>query len=154
MSFLNRVFPPVIDNRFPGHWLALYIFYALTAVTLWRSQHHIFAADGGAQSIATIPLDTYTSGGAEATVFMFALWGASQLGLALVYLLAAIRYKAMIPLLYLLFTFEYALRFSLPYFKVPIETVGTAPGAVGNLVFMLLGPVLFALSVAGKRPAG
>lgn len=141
----------MIDNQFPGYPIALYAFYALTALTLWRSQHHIFASDGGAQSIATIPLDTFTQGGATATVFLFALWGASQLGMALVYLLAAVRYRAMIPVLYLLFTFEYALRFALPYFKDPIETVGTAPGATANLVFMVLGPILFALSVAGKR---
>lgn len=153
MAFLKRIFPQTLNNQFPGHPVALYAFYALTGLTLWRSQHHIFAPDGGAQSIATIPLETFSQGGATATVFMFALWGASQLGMALIYLLAAIRYKAMIPLLYLLFTFEYALRFALPYFKEPIETVGTAPGATANLVFMVLGPILFILSVAGKQRA-
>ena len=58
---LHRVFPTSLDNKFPGHKIALYVFYALTALTLWRSQHHLFGHDGGAQSIASIPLDTYPS---------------------------------------------------------------------------------------------
>ena len=45
----------------------------------------------------------------------------------------------------------YALRFALPYFKEPMETVGTAPGATGDIVFMVLGPILFVLSVVPLR---
>ena len=72
---LNLLFPKVVDNRFRGQLIALYAFYPITALTLWRSQHHIFASDGGAQSIATITLDQFTEGGANAVVFVFALWG-------------------------------------------------------------------------------
>ena len=42
---LERIFPKALDNQFPGHKIALYVFYALTALTLWRSQHHLFAPD-------------------------------------------------------------------------------------------------------------
>jgi len=143
---LQRVFPPALDNRFPGHRIALYAFYALTAVTLWRSQHHLFAHDGGAQSIASIPLDTYSDSGADTVVGIFALWGLSQLIIGLIYLLVAIRYRSLIPLLYVLFTLEYAMRFWVGTNKA-IETVGSAPGSVINLPFMIAGAVLFALSV-------
>ena len=143
---LQRVFPRALDNRFPGHRIALYAFYALTALTLWRSQHHLFAHDGGAQSIASIPLDTYSDSAADTVVGIFALWGLSQLIIGLIYLLAAIRYRSLIPLLYVLFTLEYAMRFWVGTNKA-IETVGTAPGSVINLPFMIAGVVLFALSV-------
>lgn len=147
---LSRLFPPVIDNIYPGQKIALWVFYALTALTLWRSQHHVFAADGGAQSIATIPLDTYTQGGAAAVITIFALWGLAQLGMGLLYLLASIRYKSMIPLLYLLFVLEYGGRLFVGSIK-PIETVSTAPGAQINLPFFLAGIVLLILSLIPSR---
>ena len=148
---LHRVFPSVLNNQFPGHRIALYAFYALTALTLWRSQHHLFAHDGGVQSIASIPLDTYAGNAADTVVGIFALWGLSQLIIGLIYLLAAIRYRSLIPLLYALFTFEYAMRFWIGANKV-IETAGTAPGGVINLPFMIVGVVLFALSIwRGKQ---
>lgn len=143
---LQRVFPTLLDNRFPGHKIALYVFYALTALTMARSQHHLFAHDGGAQSIASIPLDTYPSNAAETVVGIFGLWGLSQLIIGLIYFLAAIRYRALIPFLYVLFTLEYAMRFWVGANKT-IETVGTAPGSMINLPFMIAGVVLFVLSI-------
>lgn len=143
---LQRVVPRSLDNQFPGHKIALYAFYALTALTLWRSQHHLFGHDGGAQSIASIPLDTYSNNAADTVIGIFALWGLSQLIVGLIYLLVAIHYRALIPILYVLFTFEYAMRLWVGTNKT-IETVGTAPGGMINLPFMIAGVVLFALSI-------
>ncbi len=39
----------------------------------------MFAPDGGAQSIATIPLDSYTANGADTVILIFSYWGLSQL---------------------------------------------------------------------------
>ncbi len=150
---IERLFPKQFDNHFPGQKIALWVFYALTAITLWRSQHHIFAADGGAQSIATIPLDTYTQGGADTVVTIFALWGLAQLGMALIMLLACIRYKAMIPLLWLLIAFEYIGRLGIGLIK-PIETVGTAPGAIGNMVLPIVALLMLILSLIPRKKAG
>jgi hypothetical protein len=144
---LQRVFPTTLDNQFPGHKIALYAFYALTALTLWRSQHHLFEHDGGAQSIATIPLDTYSSNAADTVIGIFGLWGLSQLVIGLIYLLVAIRYRALIPFLYVLFTFEYAIRLWVGAHKA-IETAGTAPGGLINLPFTVAGVILFALSIS------
>lgn len=149
-DLLGRIFPPAFDNVFPGYKIALYAFYALTALTLWRSQHHLFAADGGAQSIATIPLDSYPDTAAGTVIGIFSLWGLSQLIVGLIYLLASIRYKSLIPLLYLLFALEYVMRMWVGAHK-PIETAGTAPGTMINLPFLIAGLVLFALSVAQPR---
>jgi len=143
---LQHVIPTSLDNQFPGHKIALYVFYALTALTLWRSQHHLFAHDGGAQSIASIPLDTYPSNAAATVVGIFGLWGLSQLIIGLIYLLAAFRYRALIPFLYVLFTLEYVMRLWVGANKT-IETACTAPGSKINLPFMIAGVVLFALSV-------
>ena len=144
---LNNLFPRQITNEFPGLKVALWGFYLFTALTLWRSQHHLFSSDGGAQSIATIPLDGYSDAAAATVIGIFALWGLSQLIIGLVYLIAAIRYRSMIPMLYLLSLFEYIMRAAyIPAYK-SIETAGTAPGAVGNLPLVVFSLVMLILSL-------
>ncbi|MCH4888079.1 hypothetical protein EZV73_10870 [Acidaminobacter sp. JC074] len=150
-EIINIIFPKKIDNQYRGYKIALYAFYLLTAVTLWRSQHHLFAPDGGAQTIATIPLDSFTSLGSQAVVGVFGLWGLSQLIIGLIYLLVAFRYRAMIPLMYLLMGVEYAFRaFYFPVFK-PVPTVGTAPGAMVNIPSILFALVMLILIVVGHK---
>lgn len=150
---LSRLFPAQFDNVFRGNRIALWVFYALTALTLWRSQHHVFAPDGGAQSIATIPLDSYVQGGADTVVSVFALWGLAQLGMAFIMLLACVRYKAMIPLLWLLILFEYAGRLLLGFYK-PIETIETAPGQTGNIVVPVIAVLMLIMSLIPRKNGG
>ena len=146
----TTIFPEKIDNHYHGKRIALWVFAVVTVVTIARSLVHIIAADGGAQSIATIPLDTFTAAGARTVVLMFAYWGISQLLMGLVYLLALLRYRSMIPLMYLLIAAEYALRLVAGRLK-PIETAQTAPGAVGNYVLIPLALVMFWLALPGKQ---
>ena len=93
----ERIFPRQVDNIYSGNKLALYFFFLITLITIGRSCVHIFSADGGAQSIATIPLDSFTQGGAEAVVYIFAQWGIAQLMVGLIYLLVALRYRRSYP---------------------------------------------------------
>ncbi len=149
---LQRLFPAQYDNVYRGNRLALWLFYPLTAATLWRSQHHITAPDGGAQSIATIPLDTYTEGGAQSVVTIFALWGLAQLAMALIMLLASVRYRSMIPLLWLFIFLEYGGRRLVGIFK-PLETVGTAPGQVAAWVLPIVALVMLVLALWPEKSA-
>jgi hypothetical protein len=57
----NRLLPSSFDNNFDGHPASLWLFGLITTVTLGRSLTHIFLPDGGAQSIATVPLSQYSS---------------------------------------------------------------------------------------------
>ena len=150
MHVLNWLLPAVFDNTFSGPRKALWCFYALTALTLWRSWHHLTALDGGARSIATVPLDSYPAGAAATVIGVFALWGLSQVIAGLSYLMAAIRYRLMIPLFYLLMVVEYAVRMLIGGFK-PIETADTAPGAVGNLPLMTLALVILVLRLISRK---
>ena len=150
---LERVFPRSIDNVFRGHRLALWAFYPITILTVGRSLVHIFREDGGAQSIATIPLDTFTAGGAEAVVSLFALWGLSQLLLALVFVVAAVRYRALIPLMYVLILLEYAGRIGVTSMK-SLPTTGVPPGAYLNLVLIVASILGLGLSLRTSREAG
>ena len=139
---IQKVLPPVIDNDYKGHNIALWFFYLITIVTIARSCIHIFKDDGGAQSIATIPLDSYVNGGAKAVIFIFAYWGLSQLMFGLLQGIIALKYKSMIPLMYLFLLFEYVARLGISLFK-SIETTGQAPGGIINYVFPFLFLVMF-----------
>ncbi len=146
-KIINRILPQNINNSYLGYDLAKYVFYILTAITLWRSQHHLFSPDGGAQSIATIPLDTFTSNGAAAVIGVFGLWGLSQLIIGILYLLTSLKYRALIPLVYLLMCVEYCVRaFYFPVSK-PIPTAGTAPGALSNLPLIVISLTMLVLSL-------
>ena len=84
---LKAMLPEQLTNAYRGRPIAKWFFVVLTIMTVARSLIHILAPDGGAQSIATIPLDTYTESGSAAVVLIFALWGLSQLLIGIIYIL-------------------------------------------------------------------
>jgi hypothetical protein len=143
---LECLFPQNKTNTYRSNPIAKWVFILLTLVTIARSLVHMFSSDGGAQSIATIPLDSFTANGADAVILMFALWGLSQLLIGIIYGIVLWRYQALIPLMYLLMVFEYGMRIVLGAIK-PIETTGTAPGAIGNYIIVPLAIVMLVLSL-------
>ena len=146
---LEKLLPRQVANNYRGHPLAKWGLVALTAMTVARSLIHMFAEDGGAQSIASIPLAKFTAAGADALITLFALWGLSQLIIGLVYALVLWRYQSLIPLMYLLFSFEYFMRLIAGAYTPTVETAHTPPGAIVNIVFLPLGLVLLFLSLRG-----
>ncbi len=150
MIDLNLLLPVRIENTFKGKKVSLWFFYILTGITLWRSHHHLFAADGGAQSIAAIPLSSYSTEASATVIGIFALWGLSQLIIGFIYLAACLKYKALIPLLYALGSIEYGLRaFYIGSYK-PIETISDAPGAMINVPLMIILITMLLLSLWRK----
>jgi hypothetical protein len=115
----------------------------LVLVTV-RSLVHLVAADGGAQTIATV--DTSVDGG-DNIVAMFGQWGAMQLLLAAVLWVLLLRYRGLTPLVLLVFLVEPFLRALSGRLK-PLETVGSAPGEVFNWVVV---PLLAVLLIASLR---
>ena len=150
---LRRLFPSPVNNNYRGHRLALLVFALIAAQTILRSLAHMFLEDGGAGQIASVPLDSFSPDGANAVVTMFGLWGLSQLIMGLFYVIVLLRYRALIPLMYLFFTFEYAMRLLAPLYTPGMATTHTAPGAIGNLIFVPLGIAMLVLSLR-ERDAG
>lgn len=142
--------PRSINNDYSGTRIALGFFVLLTATTLVRSLIHMVAPDGGAQSIAGIPLDAFTENGAAAVIHIFALWGLSQLIVGIIYVVALVRYRSLIPLLYLLGVVEYAVRLIMSFAK-PVHTEGTAPGGVANYILVPLLIVMLVLSLVPRK---
>ena len=147
---IEKLFPKQLNNDYRGVPVAKWTFVAMVILTLARSLAHIFLPDGGAQSIATIPLDAYSPGAAQVVIGMFAQWGLTQLMFGLLYVLVLWRYQSLIPLMWLFVVFEWLGRLLTGLVK-PFETVGTAPGAIGNLVIPVLALVMLVLSLRDRN---
>jgi len=145
-----KLLPNPVDNQFRGIKISQYAFLIITAMTIVRSLIHVIAADGGAQSIATIPLDAYPAEAAATVILMFSLWGLSQLLMGFVYLGVYLKYKSLIPMMYVLLLIEYAMRIVIGQMK-PIVTTGTAPGSVGNWIMVPVCAVLLVLSLIQSK---
>ena len=104
---LAVLLPASAGNTILGMKLPIYLFMLLAVISTVRSCIHLFAADGGAGSIAGMNLDVEGAGG---IIFAFALWGSSQLIYAFIQLVVAFRYQSLVPAMYLLLIVETLLR--------------------------------------------
>ena len=147
---MNQLFPQPINNHYQGRPIAKWTFIAMTVLTVGRSLAHIFLPDGGAQSIATIPLVTYSVEASLVVIGMFAQWGLTQLMFGLLYVLVLWRYQSLIPLMWLFILIEWTGRLLIGFYK-PFETAGTAPGAVGNMIFPVLALVMLILALLPSK---
>ena len=144
----NSVFPGIANNNYHGSQIVPIVFGIISLISLIRSLIHVFKHDGGAQSIATIPLDRYPKPASDTIVLMFAYWGISQTLMSLVYGVILWKYRNMLPFACLLFTIEWSLRLVIPYVtNKGSSTDQTAPGGIGNMIMPGLGLFLLYLSI-------
>lgn len=150
---LNRIFPKVFDNVYRGHWLGLWLFVPIVLLKLVIGTNSIISAREVAESADGIPLATFNAAGAEAVVGLFVLLGLFQLLLGLLGTVALIRYRAMIPFLYLVMLFQMLGNRALSLLHPIAEssTSGTPPGfyvSLGILAATVAGLVLSLLHTA------
>lgn len=146
----EKLLPKTIDNQYGGTPIAKWIFVAMTILTVGRSLAHIFLPDGGAQSIATIPLSAFSSQASTVVIGMFAQWGLTQITFGLLYVLVLWRYQSLIPLMWAFILFEWTGRLLIGFYK-PFETVGQAPGGIGNIIFSVLSLLMLALALRERK---
>jgi len=144
---MNRVrFLPHPSEEYTGSPIAFYFLVLVAIVSTARSLIHIFAPDGGANSIAGLAIAV--EGGVN-LVAMFGQWGVSQLILALFYWLAILRYRFLVPFMLFIVFVEQALRIGIGQLK-PLEVVASPPGEIGSYALLPLSLIAFILSL--RRP--
>ena len=143
---MNEILPRVVDNTFRGHPLALWLLGAVVVFKTGIALGTIFNGRTAAQSADGIPLDRFGAEGAQAVVAMFAIWGLAQLVFGALGVLALTRYRALVPLVFLLLLVEHAARRWI-LFVQPIARTGTPPGLWINLVLLALMIVGLALAL-------
>jgi hypothetical protein len=150
---LSRLFPDKFDNQYCGHRAALWLLGLLIALTLIVSANSIFNTAYVAVGADGFPLGSYGPAAARSVLMLFALDALGQLVLSLVSLMALIRYRSMVPLIYLLVLGQQlARRFIIQSYAVPrAPTEAVVPYVVyGVIALLALG---LALSLLGRgRP--
>ncbi len=146
---LSRIVPARVDNRYRGHRVGLWLFVPIGLIKLSQSLTHLLRQDGGAQSISTIPLDTYPPGAAQNVIGLFARLGLEQILLASIFLLVLVRYRALIPLMYVLMVAHFMGGKIVAQFK-PLALVGTSAVSTPFLVIAALSVIGLVLSMTGR----
>ncbi len=146
---LNRILPTRIDNRYRGHPVGLWLFVPIAFIKLSQSLTHLLKHDGGAQSISTIPLDTYPQSAAQNIIGLFARMGLEQLLLASIFVLVLVRYRALIPLMYLLIVAHFVGGKIVAQLK-PLALAGTSGVSTPFLIVAILSVVGLILSLIGR----
>jgi hypothetical protein len=116
-------------------------------VMVVRSCIHLFAADGGAQSIAGI--DTSVEGGNN-IIAIFHQWGAIQLILAVLLFVLFFRYPGFTPLILLTLALDPVMRFIAGQ-MMSLTSAGTPPGEALNAAAFYLLALLFIASLIKKN---
>ncbi len=139
---MKKLIPETIENKIPSNKFVYYFCWLLVAFNLFRSLEHIFSEDGGAESIAGIPLSSYSPDAANNIVSIFAQWGFSQLVLACILLLVVLKIREFLPLMLLIIALENILRGAVGLYK-PLILGDAPPGAVSPIIGLVTLVVFF-----------
>ena len=103
-----KLFPSDLNNQYKGSKLVQYGLYPIFAIYIFRSLVHFLAENSGLVGIATIKEFPIIDGlDPNNIIYLFAsLWGATQVSLTMILLILFIKYKNLIPLIYLICLLE------------------------------------------------
>ena len=149
MKFDFKKLLPNNPTNFEGFRVIRIVTAIFLLVMVVRSCIHLFAADGGAQSIAGI--DTSVEGGNN-IIAIFHQWGAIQLILALLLLVLFFRYAGLTPLILLTLALDPVMRFIAGQ-MMSVTSTGTPPGEALNAASFYLLTLLFIASLLKKNQA-
>ena len=151
---LDKLLPQRIDNTYRGHKLALWLFALVVALRMTQSLVIIFNGYAIAMYADGIPLNTFAPEAAQTVVAMFALSAVSRFIIAMLCLLALLRYRSAVPFMFVVLILGYlagdlVLRF------LPLATTGSPPGPGVNLASFAVMVVGLVLSLWKRRaPTG
>lgn len=149
---LSRIFPKQFDNDYRGYKLAIWLLVLLllfkTSISVnavgWNP---LMTSHDVLQRADRIPLDTFSTNAADAAVLLFAVWGVTHLVLNLLGFIALVRYRTMIPLIYLLIAIDHIGRkAAVDAFPIIRADAGTVSVPV-NLILIALLLIGFGMSL-------
>ena len=146
---MKKLIPETIENKIPSNKFVYIFTWLLVAFNFFRSLEHIFNDDGGAQSIAGIPLDFYIPEASNNIISIFAQWGFSQLVLACILLVVVLKIRELIPLMLLIIALENIFRAGIGQYKSLIID-SAPPGALTPLIGLVT-LIFFFISIREKN---
>lgn len=157
MINLKNLLPSAADNNYRGHPVALWAFILFVALMTWRSIIHMLFEELGMHNIANFIILTGDPDPMPVIYQFFSLWGFAQLIFCLVCWIVIFRYKALVPLMYLFWLFEWSFRtIGYSFIKDSITaqgvyTVDVTPGVALAPYASLLLIILLSLSLLQKK---
>ena len=146
-----KLFPSDLKNQYKGSKLVQYGLYPIFAIYIFRSLVHFLAENSGLVGIATIKEFPITDGlNPNNIIYLFAsLWGATQVSLTMILLILFIKYKNLIPLIYLMCLLDQCFRLISGYLHPLSEDyyINTPPGVISNIPVLLYLILMFYLSL-------
>ena len=149
-----KLFPSDLNNQYKGSKFVQYGLYPIFAIYIFRSLVHFLAENSGLVGIATIKEFPITDGlDPNNIIYLFAsLWGATQVSLTMILLILFIKYKNLIPLIYLICLLDQCFRLISGYLHPLSEDyyINTPPGVISNIPVLLYLIFMFYLSLRGN----
>ena len=142
---LSQLLPRQVDNAYRGYAPGLWVLGLILLLRAIISVNSIF----NGYSIATgdgMQLESFTSAGAQTAVSLFALSAFSRLVVTLLGVLILIRYRAMVPLFFVVLLVEHLGR-AVVLKALPIPGVEGPPGSIITVALLALTAVGLILSV-------
>lgn len=156
---ITSLFPEQVDNDYRGRMLAIWLLVPLTLVKLLQG-----GSVAGLNPLATsgqiletadgVPLGTFPAEAASHLVFLFAAWGLGIFVLGLLAAVVLLRYRAMIPMTYLLLLIEQLGRKVLSTVHLDSPFLSLQPSAANliNWGFLAVIVIGFLSSLSARRP--
>lgn len=153
---LQRLLPERIDNEYRGRAVAVWLLVPAVLAKLLQGANVAGLLGTGKsrqvlEGVDRVPLDAFPADAVAHLVFLFAAWGLGVFLLGLLGSVVLVRYRAMIPLMYLLLLIEQAGRQGLAAIHLdrPFVSLAARPASLVNSGFLLALAVGFALSLFG-----
>ncbi len=149
-TMIHDLLPVRFDQTYRGRAVALWLFAIVLTMKLLIGANSILNGETVAVRADGIPLGSFTPAGASTILALFAIWGLAHLMIVGMGVLALVRYRAMVPLLFAVLLLEHLSR-KLILTRLPMARVGAPPGITVNLVLLSLMIAGFALSMWRNR---
>ena len=145
-----HILPRCIDNNYRGRKLALWFFWVVVVMRGLQGLSLIFNGHSIVRNADGIPLETFPIAASQSIVAMFVISGLSRLILSLLGVLAFVRYRSAIALMFTLLALDQLGKELLLHFY-PLFRVGNPIGPTVNLILLVLTFIGLVLSLWGKR---
>ncbi len=156
---LMRLFPKQIDTDYRGHVLAIWLLVPLALMKFLQGANVAGLLGTGnsrqvLEGVDNVPVSTFPAEAASQLVFLFAAWGVGVFILGLLGIVVLLRYRAMIPLMYLLLLIEQVGRQALSTIHLdrPFVSLAASPANLINWGFLLAIGIGLLVSLSGRRP--
>ena len=152
---LVSLLPASANNNYEGNKYAIYGFYPLLAILLFRGLVHFLKEDAGLHDIATIiPFPIFDGIDPNNVIYLFgSLWGASQLIILFFYLIIFFKYRNLLHFIWITMIIDVLFRLisGTIHPLTPEYYINQPPGSIGNIYILIYSMSMFLLSIWKKK---